>query len=153
MTDWPAVIPPPAVATALMRVAQPAPGKRIVAPADSGNIGNDAQNRHKPPDAHIRHPVVVPPRPDADRPTGPPPAFEANVLEAEAERRRQKPAETEARANAHHPVSGETQDSPVLHVSRDGADYPSPPSGPGRPAARYYSELINSTEPQLDLIR
>lgn len=28
------------------------------------------------------------PLPDPDRPTGPPPAFEANVLDAEAERRR-----------------------------------------------------------------
>lgn len=153
MTDWSAVIPPPAVATALMRIAQTAPEKRVVAPADSGNVGNDEKNRHPPPDTPMRRSVVVPARPDTDRPTGPPPTFEANVLEADAERRRQKISETE---------TGPSRDAPVTDAEGgDGSDHVpgvadgTPPTGGAERTgiASYYSDLPAMAEPQLDLIR
>lgn len=154
MTEWHAVIPPPAVATAMMRPALPASSKRVVAPAGSGTVGNDAQNRHPPPDTHVRHPVVVPPRPDTDRPTGPPPAFEANVLEAEALRRRHEIAEEEA---GHDPDMAEDTDAevrPAADLPANDADDKAAAAGPEKPgSANYYSGLPGLAEPQIDLIR
>lgn len=153
MTDWSAVIPPPAVATAMMRVAQPAPAKRVVAAANSGDIGNDAQNRHPPPDPHLRHPVVVPPRPDTDRPTGPPPAFEANVLEAEAQRRRLQPAEDKAQPIATSSDTVETEVRAAPEKSAETADAMPDLTGSKRSGGGYYSAIPTAAEPQLDLIR
>lgn len=148
MTEWHAVIPPPAVATTMMRPAIPAPSKRVVAPAGSGTVGNDAHNRHPAPDARVRHPVVVPPRHDSDRPTGPPPAFEANVLEADAERRRQK---VSALAEAPHRIPAE---STTVKKSIDrNAAAENGATAHHRPRAATYSELTATAEPQINLVR
>lgn len=153
MMDWPAVLPPPAVASALMRGAQATPERRVIAPADSGDIGNSADYRQKPLDSQVRNPFVVPPRPDADRPTGPPPAFDANVLEAEAERRRLELAAAEAHANAASLVARDREARPDSHASPSSAHDTSLPSKTDRAAEHYYSGLPASIEPQLDLIR
>jgi hypothetical protein len=48
---------------------------RPVRPGNSSDLSSDTSDR--PP-----FPFALPPPPDPDRPTGPPPAFEANVLDA-----------------------------------------------------------------------
>lgn len=150
MTDWPVVTPPPTVATAMVRMTQPTPAKRVVPPADSSNIGNGAQNRHPQPDARMRHPIVVPPRPDADRPTGPPPAFEANVLEAEEALRRSMFAQHQQNRRGTAPAEEEPEAGSAAHGS--------PQAPANRPMADsasigLYSNFPILAEPRLDLIR
>lgn len=140
MTDWSAVMPPPAVATAMLRSALPAPSKRVAAPANSGNTRNDAQDRQPPLPARVRHGVVVPPRPDEDRPTGPPPAFEANVLEAEAEKRRNRLAEGDNARN-----TGKRPQKPGANEPATGAMLPGTATG--------YGAVREGTAPTLDLMR
>lgn len=150
MTDWHAVLPPPAVATAMMRIPQQTDAKRVTAPANSGNIGSDANNRHPRATAQIRHPVVVPPQPDTDRPTGPPPAFEANVLEAEAERRRSRIAGDETGI----PEALTDKDKLETGRTKDGSSvFPGNRPVPDNTGTGPYSDLPALADLQLDLIR
>ncbi len=150
MTDWPAVIPPTAVVTAMMRLPQQTAAKRVIAPADSGNIGNDTKNRHSQSDAQTRHPVVVPPQPDTDRPTGPPPAFEANVLEAQAERRRSKTTKT---ATDLSEVRSDHDTLDAGSIAGRSAEGPDSQPVPDKTGTGPYSGLPALADPRLDLIR
>ncbi|WP_461308114.1 hypothetical protein, partial [Albidovulum sp.] len=87
MTDWLAVTPPPLAWAAAARPVQRPEARPVAAAADSGDLKNDVNHR-RPPAAERPRTAVPGPIPDRNRPTGPPPAFEANVLEVEAERRR-----------------------------------------------------------------
>lgn len=88
---------------------------RIVAGAggsDGARLGQNGQQDH----GATRQGTRVEPPPDPDPPTGPPPAFAANVLETEERRRRQglhPAAPTEAVAQ----ISGKATDWPPARPS------------------------------------
>jgi hypothetical protein len=68
-------------------VKAPEPQK-ITASGGAGGARNDGLGQRPQTSTPYRNGAVLQPPPDRDRPTGPPPTFEANVLEAEAERYR-----------------------------------------------------------------
>lgn len=60
------------------------PARTVEAKTDAAQVGSD---QRRPPDHGLASGQIVP-LPNPDRPTGPPPSFEANVLDAERERQR-----------------------------------------------------------------
>lgn len=89
-----------------MPVAAVSPVKTVTAPGASGKTRNETgSGNSRTPDQGAR----IKPPPDPDRPTGPPPTFEANLLEAEREKLRAGPElRQEARSPETFPQPAET---------------------------------------------
>ncbi|MCB2128953.1 MAG: hypothetical protein KDE03_07700 [Rhodobacteraceae bacterium] len=72
----------------LLRPVRAPEPQKITASGGAGGARNDGLGQRPQTSTQSHRGAVLQPPPDRDRPTGPPPAFEANVLEAEAERYR-----------------------------------------------------------------
>ena len=71
---------------------QPAPSPvKTVAPAAGAAKTRNETGGNTNPDTGGQRGAILPPAPNPDRPTGPPPTFEANLLEAEREKLRAGP--------------------------------------------------------------
>lgn len=132
MLERASLLPP--VATAVLPVP-PQPAGMTVRRGSEGNLSGNMDG-DRPPQA------AVGPPPDPDRPTGPPPAFEANVLEAEAERRSDHasvPRRTgrQDRTAWPDPAAADPSAGPVPDVPGEASDRPSDrPSDSPAPAFR-----------------
>ncbi len=75
-------------AVSLVPTPKPASAAAIAPLGGAGTLRNDMERRPQPRALPERQ-VALPPLPDPEPPTGPPPTFAANILEAEEKRLRE----------------------------------------------------------------
>ncbi len=68
----------------------PSPVKTVAEPAASSKTRNET-GTDTGPHSDGQHSAILPPPPNPDKPVGPPPTFEANLLESEREKLRAGP--------------------------------------------------------------
>lgn len=122
MTDFLLGLNPLAVAVPQVRAPKTADRLVVAGAGDTGGARLDTSGRGARDDAPPRKTEIGPP-PDPDPPTGPPPAFQANVLEAEERKRRAGPeplADAGARADPGDKIADAEKPAPRHRV----ADWP-----------------------------
>ncbi|HQY44305.1 MAG TPA: hypothetical protein PK450_09020 [Paracoccaceae bacterium] len=95
MVDYLNGLQPQTALAVLGRAPKPTTSQQVPAASGGGESRNDA---HAPPHGRTPPPPLIEPH---DRPTGPPPAFEANLLEVEAKARRENPRLSDDDGEAH----------------------------------------------------
>jgi len=116
MLIFPGALPvAPTPEQALAVQPAPSPVKTVAPVAQSSKTRNETGNQAGN-QAGNQNGAVLAPIPDPDKPTGPTPAFEANLLEAEREKQRAGPSLPETSQPGAKPVEPDVEKAPVQYA-------------------------------------
>lgn len=120
MVDYLSGLQPQTAPAVLGRAPKPTTSQQVPAASGGGESRNDAD---APPHGRTPPPPLIEPR---DPPTGPPPAFEANLLEVEAKARRENPCLSDDDREAHADARQSGGQQSPARPKWQGPDMPDP---------------------------